>query len=138
MNEIVCTMGDVVNCIPALYRLREEKLPIKTSLYVSRLAKAVDVEYEIYIEEEKKLLDIYAEKDEKDEYVRIPVEGTNDFKIHILDMNSFNMDQEEIFSVEVFLPVSRLSFESIAELKISPNDLDALMYLLEDDISDLE
>ena len=149
MNAIVCTLGDVVKGTPALGRLREEKLAIKVSLDVRRISAVLDAEYEIYIEAEKELLDRHGQKNDEGDFVRPPVldeagsimvnkDGApilDETRIQLIDKPMFQEDMDTLFSVDLELMIKPLQLSGISHLKISPNDLDALFFLIEDDIT---
>lgn len=59
------TVIEVLNAIPALKELRKYKLPFAKATGVFRLCKSLDSVREFYAEEESKLLEQYAAKDEK-------------------------------------------------------------------------
>lgn len=58
------TVLEALNAIPALKELRKYKLPFAKAAGVFRLCKSLDSVREFYAEEERKLLDQYAAKDE--------------------------------------------------------------------------
>lgn len=144
MNTVICTMGDVVKSVNAFGRLREERHEIKLSLVFRRVGKILDSEYENYIEEEKVLLESHALKDEEGEFVRPLITSITGEKIpdprriELLDKDSFEKEIEELFSVELELAIDLVPLSQIQHVLISPNDLDVLFFLFEDDISEPE
>ena len=58
------TTFKALNALPALKELRKFRLPFAKAAGVFRVCKALDSVREFYAEEERKLLDRYAQKDE--------------------------------------------------------------------------
>ena len=133
---INCLMGDIVRSIPALSRFREEKLPIMVSLNISRISKVIDSEYEIYTEQERHLLDLYAEKDKDGNFVKVSDNVYDENKIRIDDIKSFQNDMDALFSVPLELIITPIPLSQIINITISSNDIHTLFYLFEDDVTE--
>ncbi|MCK5292792.1 MAG: hypothetical protein KAR39_12355 [Thermoplasmata archaeon] len=145
---ISCTVGDVVNSIPALTRLQDEKLHIKMSLHIRRVFKLLEEEHETYLEERKKLIDRHAWKDDKGNLLNPPLldekgvpvvdeDGEpvlDKFKVNIDDIDAFKKDVDELLNVDISLPIKPLPLSGLMAVKISANDIGAILCLFEDDV----
>jgi hypothetical protein len=124
-------------------QFRDVKVSIVTSLAFRRAAKALDAEYELYIEEEQKLLDIYAEKDDLGGFVRPMIETENGemvpdrTKVNLNDEKGFNAALDELFAAEVTLDIPKIKLSALTNIDISMNELETVFFLIEDDMASL-
>jgi hypothetical protein len=110
------TLAQILDAEQALKRLSAERMPIKTSWLVARLAKAVGAEVAAFHEQRNAL--IMALGIEKD--------GQRLIEEHSPNLPAFVAQVNELVSVSVELPWTPLPQEQLGDIAISPADLLAL------------
>lgn len=145
MESIKCTMKDVSKSMPALENLRKVDLPVKASLQILRIHKEIEKEFEIYLAEEKTIVERHAERDGEGNMVRPPLldkdeekvldpegnEVPNPKQVVIKNMSTFTADMDELLGAEVTFMLNKIPLELIEDIEISYNDTDALAFLIE-------
>lgn len=142
---IFCTMREIVNVVPALERLGKVELPIKVSIQIRRIDKAIHDEHHIYLEEEAVLLERYSERDEEGNIVRpnlldekgkelLDPEGNpvpNPAAYTLKDPEKFYEEREELLDAVVTLRFDKIPLELVENLEVSYDDAEALAFLIE-------
>lgn len=145
MEPIKCTMGDVVKAMKALEKLRKVDLPVGVSLELRRIHKEVEREFDLFLEEEKIIIENNAERDEKGGFVNPPLLNAEGQKVldddgnEVLDLNRVAIHDMDIFSTSmdqlksqpVELNARKLPLHLIENVEITYDDADALAFLVE-------
>ena len=148
MEPIKCTMQDVVNVIPALNDLHTIRLPVKLSLDIRRIEKAVMEEHKYFQEEEKRIIDTYCERNGEGDYIRPPIldsdgntvvdEAGNvlydSTKILIEDMDAFQKEFAILLNSEVVLNVRKIALSRIGDIELSYGRIGGLEFLIDNDL----
>jgi len=130
-ENIMCQMGDIVLGNVAFNNLRTQKLNVRASLQVNRISKAVEVEGEIFNIAHQEVIDRHAKMKDGERVV------VND-SVVMKDREAFNAEFEELMGSAVDLRVHKLKLSWLSNLEMSANDIQLLMFMLEDDISEEE
>ena len=62
-------LGQIEQLIPTLSTLKDKELPLRVAYKISLLMKAVENDYNFYMEEAKKILKEYAQVDSEGQYI---------------------------------------------------------------------
>ena len=111
-GKIIMKLIEILNANEALKKLANSKFnSFKKAYELSKLRKQVDEEVNFYIEEEKKIVEAYASKDENG--TPIFLEGGR-IKLDSVEVkNSFEKDINELRNLEI---------DKISKVSISPAD----------------
>jgi hypothetical protein len=120
MNSITTTLGTLVAAEPALKRLSDQKLTVKTAYHIAKLLKFVGTHLADYNEQRvAHVKELGAETD-------------GNFTVTKENWPEFDKRMQELFAIEVTIPWKPVTFEQIAAIAISPADILALDTLVQD------
>lgn len=112
---------DIVVSVEALRKLQTQDFPIKVSFAITKNVKALEMAFETYQDEYKKLIKKYGEEAEN-KAVKIKDEYKADFQ----------KDLAELLSLKNDVSVSTIKIDDLADAKLSPADLMAIEYMIEE------
>ena len=104
------TNGDIFNARESLQTLLKERLPVKISYRLAKLAKKVNDQLTIIDEVRNGLVQQYGEKDEKGENISIKV-GSKNIALFLTDLNELMGQEVDIDSEIIKLPEDGLTIE---------------------------
>ena len=111
-GKIIMKLIEILNANEALKKLANSKFnSLKKAYELSKLRKQVDEEVNFYIEEEKKIVEAYASKDENG--TPIFLDGGRIKLDSVEAKNSFEKDINELRNLEI---------DKISKVSISPSD----------------
>lgn len=102
------TIGEIVNALPALSRLAEEKLTVQSSVKLARLLKKLQIESEIYDQQRIKLCEKHGKLNKENGYYMI----TN--------VNGFNIEYSELIAQETTIDFDKITLED--DIKITAKE----------------
>ena len=125
------TILEALNAIPALNELRKYKLPFAKAAGIFRLCKSLDSVREFYAEEEKKLLEQYAAKDENGN-PKLLDNGQVLFDCYT-DRDAYRSAVDDLFETDCGVEITpvTLTETDFGEQPISPAMLDELDGIVE-------
>jgi hypothetical protein len=111
----------ILNASDALKKLMQLRFSLATALKLKKLANLVDEAIKVYVGEEKKLIDMYAKKDENGEVI---MNEQNQFSFaSVEDAQKFFKEREEMYNTEIDIEPVVIKLNDIKDGEISPNDL---------------
>ena len=125
---IMCVMGDLFLCTNAFNNLRKQKLSIKASMQVNRIAKALSAELEILNGAKDEIISKYQALDESGN----PQKGEGD-TVKLNNPDEFKKEWEELMATGVVLPVRKLKLSELSNIEMSPEDIELIMFIIEDE-----
>jgi flagellar biosynthesis component FlhA len=102
--------GDIFNAREALQTLMKERLPVKVSYRLAKLAKKVNDQLAIIEEVRQGLVKQYGEPDEKGENIQI-LAGSKNMAPFLTDLNELMGQEVDIDSEIIKLPEEGLTIE---------------------------
>ena len=117
----------ILTDIPKLREISRRSLPIKASYAIAKNLKKIENELEIYYKERQKLINKYAEKDDKGE-VKADESGQIIFK----DKEGWERDIRELLSIENDIDIHRFSINVLEGYNMRPAELMIIEYMIED------
>jgi len=121
--------NQLLGSIKTLSILSQKQLPIKTSYTIAKNILKIQDELKVYNIEREKLLNKYGKKDEKDKLI-VDDKNAVQFKDGCLD--KFNKDFSELISIENEVDIVKFSIDKIENCSISPNEIMAINYMIEE------
>jgi len=112
-------LGSLTNIIQGISAIVNEKIPIKTSYWLTRNADKITSEVKFMEKSRQKLLDIHAEKD-KDGKI-ILNEDKQSYKIK--DAKKFQEEFAKLASTEIDIDLKTFKLDDFGKVDISINDL---------------
>ncbi|MDD7793702.1 hypothetical protein [Clostridium sp. 'White wine YQ'] len=120
----------IINDAAKLKEIAQKQLPIKVSYALAKNIAKIDSELKIYNKEREKLIDKYAEKDEKGNI--ISYENGN-IKIKYDCIEDFNKDNKELLEIENEIEIHQFNFSLLDGYNnISAAELMAIDYMIEE------
>lgn len=116
-------LGEIDPILTSLDSLINKELPIKLSYSLSKLVKTLESEFKILSEKRNKLIDKYAEKDDKNKFITIIEQGKQRVKIKEESMEECNNKLQELFNIEVEINFEPISIDLLGDISISAKDL---------------
>lgn len=107
-------------------RLKNIKMSIKTAYKLSKLSNLLDNEIAFYQEQYKKIIDLYAERDENGEYKFID-EAQQNIKIQSDKVKEASSAFEELQNLEVELPDIYFTLDEFEKIEITPEDISGII-----------
>jgi len=104
------TNGDIFNAREALQTLMKERLPVKVSYWLARLARKLNDQLTIIEEVRQGLVKQYGEPDEKGENIQIQP-GSKNMGPFLADLNELMGQEVELDSDIIKLPGDGFSIE---------------------------
>ena len=96
------------------------------SFKIGRLVRELDKELKLFEKERERLIEKYAEKDEKGNLI---FTGKN---VKILDTIQFNKEMEELLSNELNINAEKIDIEIFDDIEISPEQAMILEYIIKE------
>lgn len=122
-------LDDVEKLYPILTSIGEKELPIRLAYKFTKFISQIERDYNFYIEETKKIVYKYAEKNEQGEII-FSENGTITLqKEHVSDAEQSLKDLAEI---EVETPSITFTLDELESLSITPADLQNLLPFIEE------
>jgi len=123
------TLGKIEQILsnPSLGTFLGKELPIAAAFDLTKIVRAMDVEFKLYQEKKKELLTKYAETDDEGNYV---INGAN-VKLKEGTGDKFTNDMEELRGVAVKLSgCKKIKLKSTALPKVSALEIEAVYDLV--------
>ncbi len=112
----------------ALGEVSKKQLPVKVSYAIAKNIAKIESLLKIYNKEKDKLIEKYGEKDEKNEFV---IENGG-IKLKEGTKKDWNNDLETLLDIENEVEIHKFKFDEIANVQISPAELQAIDYMIEE------
>lgn len=128
---ITVTLNDIRASQEGFSSIMGQQMPARTAYKVAKIAKALDVEYNMLLDGQRKLVDKYSEKDEGGNPIVLNAE-TGSIKIQSDKVQECNEELAALLGTEVEINANKLSFEEIEALEISPSLLATIMPFIEE------
>ena len=126
---IKVTLNDVRLGANNLSTLLNETMNARTAFKITKISKALESEYAIFLDGQNKLVAKYAEMDENGQPVML---DSTSIKIQQDKIAECNRELQELLNTEVELNVPKLSLDEIDALQLSPNMMNSLMPFIEE------
>lgn len=107
-------------------QLKDIKMSIKTAYKLSKLSNLLDNEIAFYQEQYKKIIDLYAEKDENGNYKFID-ENQRNIEIQSDKVKEASSAFEELQNLEVELPNIYFTLDEFEKIEITPEDISGII-----------
>lgn len=117
-------LSQIIRLEDVLIKLSSEQFPVKVAYKIMKLMEEFDTHKEFYSKEFRKLLDTYAEKNDKGE-----IEQTEEGGVRISNdkMEEFQNEFSKLSDFEITIRDDYLlSFEEIENISLTPQQLSAL------------
>lgn len=112
------TTQQMLNAFPVMQKIMTLNLPIKTAYKVYTLAKQINDKKEFFINEEKKLIEIFQAEVLENGNIRF-----NSYE----SQEAFSKKHAELFSYEIDdIEMLELSFSELKDATFTPNDIHML------------
>ncbi|WP_238884536.1 DUF1617 family protein [Clostridium sp. YIM B02551] len=119
----------IVNDAAKLKEIAQKQLQIKASYAIAKNISKIESELKIYNKEREKLIDKYAEKDEKGNIISYE-NGNVKFKDDCIDL--WNRDINELLAIENEIEIHKFSISLLDNCHISASELIAIDYMIEE------
>lgn len=120
----------IVSDLTKLREISEKQLPIKVSYAIAKNINKIESELKIYNSEREKLIDKYAEKDEKGNLISHP-NGNVKFKDDCIEL--WNKEVKELLAIENEIDIHKFSIDLLEGYNtLSAADLMAIDYMIEE------
>lgn len=126
---IKVTLNDVRLGANNLSTLLNETMNARTAFKITKISKALENEYAIFLDGQNKLVAKYAEMDENGQPVML---DNTSIKIQQDKIAECNRELQDLLNTEVELNVPKLSLNEIDALQLSPNMMNSLMPFIEE------
>ena len=105
---------------PVLQQLANTEMPAKDSFSVLRLLKVIDKEYETIETTQRKMLELFGEKDENGNYKS---DGHGGVVIRKESADKFSEQMNDFLKMELQLDCGKLKLDLLDKLQLTPNQL---------------
>lgn len=129
IQTIKTTYGNIVNSTEAINTLLTSDVAYGTALQLHKNAKELQKCLEDYQAEEKKLIDLYFEKDEDGNLIQNESGG---YKLIPEKVKDYITDKQTLDAFEVELRLYKLAFDDIKDVKIKPIQVPAIAFMVDD------
>ena len=125
------TNRKIVNDANFLGALTQKQLPIKISYAIAKNISKIESELKIYNKEREKLIDKYAEKDDKGENL---IDENNQLKILDEHLQTWNKDINELLDIEVEIEIHKFKLDDLlnSNIDITAAELMLIDYMIEE------
>lgn len=136
---ITVTLRDLLDSQVSLKALCQQRLPIRKSYELGKIAKGVNSELTDYQSAHKTLCERYANKDEHGPIMlnakgeRVGYEPKARYDIPKDKQEEFNSELDSLLAAEVSIPGAQLKISELGEISIEPAHVIALDWLLTED-----
>lgn len=117
----------LVNSVGVLSKLTSMDLNIKVSYAIAKNINKIEKELEVYNKEKAKLIDKYAETDEKGK-----LKTDENGNINIIDIENWNKDFKELLEIENEIDIHKINEEDLFKcdnVNITPGELMLVDYM---------
>ena len=121
-------LGELANIIQGISAIVEEKVPIKTSYWLTRNADKMTSELKVFETSRQKLLDTYALKDENGE--KILTEDKQSYKMQ--DIQKFQIEFSKLAETEIDVDLKTFKLSDFGKVDISVSDMVKLKPIIQD------
>ena len=130
-RTVTVELGKIINSQQALSDLVRQKLPIKTSYWLSRNSKLLAKEVETLDALRSNLLEEHGEKDADGKFV-ILEGGANQIVLKPSMREEFWKQFNDLLSCKVEVKLKIVKLEQLGNIEIAPLDLTVLDYMIEE------
>lgn len=123
------TLHQTEQLFTTLSSLAKTSMPIRLAYKITKLLNQIEKDYNFYIEETKKIIIKYAERDEQGQLI-----STENGSI-TLQKNLISEAEKELLElseIEVDLPSISFTLDELETLNITPSDLQSLLPFIEE------
>ena len=120
------TLNDAIGLVPILRQLMSKNFKGSVSFKIGRLVRELDKELKLFEKEREKLIEKYAEKDEKGNLIFTRK------NVKILNTIQFNKEMEELLSNELNINAEKIDIEVFNDVEISPEQAMILEYIIKE------
>lgn len=119
---------EILTDIQKLRGLSERQLPVKVSYALAKNISKIESELKVYEKERAKLIDKYAEKDEKG------VKSDNDGQIIFKDgcKEQWDKDIKELLAIENEVDIHKFKIDILEGYSMTPSELMLIDYMIEE------
>lgn len=119
----------IVNTIDVLGELNNAKLPVKAAYAITKNINKINTELKAYNEEKVKLIDKYAEKDEKG---KLKINEIGNVMLKEEHIEDWNRDIAELLSIENEIDIHMINLDDLlnSNCNISPAGLVAIGFMI--------
>lgn len=121
-------LGELANVIQGISAIVEEKLPIKTSYWLTRNTDKMTSELKVFETSRQKLLDTYALKDKDGE--KILTEDKQSYKMQ--DIEKFQVEFSKLAETEIDVDLKTFKLSDFGKVDISVSDMVKLKPIIQD------
>lgn len=125
MIEITNKYIDILMSNEVVKTLVKKEFTCKTSYWLARFFDEIEKLSKIFIEEKQKIINKYAQKDEKDEVI------VNNEKITILDTEAFQKNLIDLLEIKIEFNGEKIKFDIEEEPKCTIEEMSLLLPLIE-------
>lgn len=119
MLEDIQKLGEIAN----------RELPVKASYAIAKNISKIEAELKVYDKERKKLIEKYAEKDDKGN-VKSDEHGNVVFKEDCKEQ--WNRDIKELLAIENDIDINKFNINELDGYKMTPAELMLIDYMIEE------
>lgn len=117
---IETTVSSLLTIKPVLQQLANTEMAARDSFTVLRMLKVIDKEYETIESTQRKMLELFGEKDENGNYKS---DGHGGALIRKECTDTFAQQMNELLKMELKLECGKLKLDLLDSLKLTPNQL---------------
>lgn len=117
---IETTVSSLLTIKPVLQQLANTEMAARDSFTVLRMLKVIDKEYETIESTQRKMLELFGEKDENGNYKS---DGHGGALIRKECADTFAQQMNELLKMELKLECGKLKLDLLDSLKLTPNQL---------------
>lgn len=117
----------ILSDIQNLRAISQKQLPVKASYAIAKNISKIEAELKIYDKERQKLIDKYAEKDDKGKVI-----ADENGQIKFKDKDSWDKDIRVLLDIENNIDIHKFSIDLLEGYDISPAELQAIDYMIDE------
>jgi hypothetical protein len=119
----------IINDASRLGELSQKPLPIKVSYAIAKNITRIDSELKVYNSERQKLIEKYAEKDDKG---KVATDETGQFKLKPQCIDEWNTDIKELLAIENEISIHKFKLSELDGHSMKPAELMLIEYMIEE------
>lgn len=127
---IKVTLNDIVRSMDVFNKIMQQPLKGSLAFKISRLAKALNNEMEIFNQERAKILQNYCEKDENGE---LKTDENGNVRIMPEHFQECTSEFNSLLATEVEVNASKIPAENIDDFTLTPQEMTELLVFFEED-----
>lgn len=112
--------GSLREIIAGLNELMDKELPIKAAYWTGKLGKMIHHEFIAFEDIRIKIVQKYAVKNNKNEFVIESDEDNNKQEYKLADTDAFNKEYKELLNTEIDIDFSPIPMSMFGDVKLSP------------------